>query len=57
MRIDKYKDFIQIVKNEDLFKQTFVPEKLIITKLGKNRKFNFKVRKIDEYLLSLQKIN
>lgn len=54
---DKYKDFIQIVKNEDLFKQTFVPTKLITTKHGKNRKFKFKVKTINEYLLSLQKIN
>lgn len=47
---DKYQDFIQIVTNTDLFKNTFVPEVLIKTKVGKDRKFNFKVRTLNEFI-------
>lgn len=47
---DKYKDFIQIVKNDDLFKSTFTPKKIIYKKNGEERARKFKVKTLEEFI-------
>jgi len=46
----EYGIFIQIVKNNDLFKETFVPKALLTTKTGKKRVFKFPIRTLEEYI-------
>lgn len=47
---DKHGIFCQMVKNEDLFKKTFVPKALLKLKNGNKRPFKFKVRTLEEFL-------
>jgi len=46
----KYGIFCQVVKNDDLFSKTFMPKTLLKTSKGKDRKFNFKTRSLEQYL-------
>lgn len=47
---EKYKIFIQLVKNIELFEKTFTPKAYLVTKNGKNRKLQHNVRTLEEYL-------
>lgn len=50
---DKYGIFIQVVKNKDLFTETFTPKTLLKTKTGKTRVFKWKVRTLEDYIKSI----
>lgn len=47
---DKLGIFCQMVKYNDLFRNTFVPKKVLTLKNGTNRKFAFKVKTLDQFL-------
>jgi len=46
----KHGIYANVVKNDYLFKNTFVPQKLLINKNGTEKKHNFKVRTLEQYL-------
>lgn len=50
----QYQIFIQLIKNDELFKETFVPKALLTTKTGKKRVFKFPVRTLEEYLKTIK---
>lgn len=41
--------YVNKIIPEELFRATFVPQKLLLTKTGKTKKWNFNVRSLDEY--------
>ena len=47
---DKHNIFCQMVKNDNLFKETFVPKTLLKLKNGNNRPWKFKVRTLEEFI-------
>ncbi len=47
---DKYQEFVHIVKNDDIFRKTFLPQILVKTKQGKDRVWHFKIRTLNEFL-------
>jgi len=47
---EKYGIFIQVVKNDDLFKETFVPKERLFNKKGEKRAFKFKPLTLEEYI-------
>ena len=46
----KYGIYTQVIIPERIFKRTFTPKLMLKTKKGKERKLNFKVRSLEEYL-------
>lgn len=46
----KYGIYTQIVTPERIFKKTFTPKLMLKTKTGKDRKINFAVRSLEEYI-------
>lgn len=46
----KYGIYTQVIVPERIFKKTFTPKLMLKTKTGKDRKLNFKVRSLEEYL-------
>lgn len=50
---DKYGVFIQIVKNDELFKNTFVPKKLLNKQNGQQRAFKYQPKTLEQYLKSI----
>ena len=46
----KYGIYTQVIIPETIFKKTFTPKLMLKTKTGKDRKLNFKVRSLEEYL-------
>ena len=51
----KYGMFIQVVKNEQLFKETFTPKILLTTKTGIARKLKYKAKTLEEYIKTKEK--
>ena len=48
-----YGIFVQLVKNRELFEETFTPKAILKTKTGKVRVFKHKVRTLEEYLKTI----
>jgi NH3-dependent NAD+ synthetase len=46
----KYGIYTQVIIPERIFQKTFTPKLMLKTKTGKERKLNFKVRSLEEYL-------
>ena len=46
----KYGIYTQVIIPERIFKKTFTPKLMLKTKTGKDRKLNFFVRTLEEYL-------
>jgi len=46
----KYKEFVQITVNDEIFQKTFVPKILLNTKHGKKRVFKWNPRSLEEYV-------
>ena len=51
---EKYNFYVQLIENEKLFKETFVPKKLLLTKTGKTKTFKFPVKTLEEYIKSVE---
>jgi len=52
----EYKILVQkitpVAKTKCLFKDTFVPEKALLTKTGKNKKYHFEIKSLEDYVRS-----
>ena len=46
----KYGIYTQVIIPERIFKKTFTPKLMLKTKTGKDRKLNFIVRSLEDYL-------
>lgn len=47
---NKFSIFVNLVHPQDLFEKTFTPKEFLITSTGKDRKTNWKIRSLKEYL-------
>lgn len=54
---EKYGMFIQIVKNIQLFEETFTPKAYLITKTGKDRTVKHTIRTLEDYLETVNSKN
>ena len=48
-----YGIFVQLVKNRELFEETFTPKAILKTKTGKTRVFKHRVKTLQEYLKTI----
>lgn len=54
---DKYNIYIQIIKSDELFKETFLPKKLFKTPTGKIRVLKYKPKLLEEYIKEYEQTN